>query len=53
MIPSVMLVPVSSNSGAISAKQGWNGNYFPVDAVVDGTDLEKFEPRPRHLVRVH
>ncbi|HWF03558.1 MAG TPA: hypothetical protein VHA06_07725 [Candidatus Angelobacter sp.] len=24
---------------------GWNGRYLPIDAVIDGTDLETWEPR--------
>lgn len=26
--------------------RGWYGEYRPVDAVIDGTDLETFNPRP-------
>jgi hypothetical protein len=29
----------------LSAERGWRGRYLPVDAVLDGTDLETWEPR--------
>lgn len=47
------LIDVGAGScqfGLYLRQQGWRGIYIPIDAVIDGTDLEAWEPFPADFI---